>query len=463
MPSWIQRLLGLVAGGLPTVLVLAVLAGVAAWGSKNEWTLGNRKPTPKEDEEKETDARKAGVEAEKVEPGPLTYEVSANGVLAFDQTHYAQLSTRAAGTVWHVSRKVGERVKAGEVLALVAAAEVGRIKAEFQTAHLQHEVRAKVLRRLEAAAGSVPERQIRDARLSLREARVHLLNSQQALANLGLVLRLEEVAGRSDDDVAERLRPLGVPPELIKANGLPALPGNLLPMVAPFDGLVIRRDVVLGEVVEPSKPQFVVAQVERLWVMLDVRLEDAARVAVGQEVTFRPDAGGQPATGTLTWVSAEVDRKTRTVRARAEVENYAGRLRPATFGTARIVVGRNPEAVAVPDAAVQWSGSAHLVFVRADDEGKEYRPRVILPGARAGGYTEVGDARPLLPAAALGLLASPGGWAPLQALAALPVKEEADPHDPRAFRGLGRETYVATTGSQVLKSELLKDRIGGED
>jgi multidrug efflux pump subunit AcrA (membrane-fusion protein) len=191
-------------------------------------------------------------------------------------------------------------------------------------------------------------------------------------------------------------------------------------------------------------------------VLLDVRLEDAAHVAVGQEVTFRADAAGQRATGTLTWLSAEVDQKTRTVRARAVVPNPGGQLRPATFGTAQIVVGRNPEAVAVPDAALQWTGRAHVVFVRDDYEGKEYSPRVVLPGARAGGYTELGDARALSPAAALGLLASPGGGGPLQALAALPAQEST-------FRGPGAEDFVATTGSQVLKSELLKDRIGGED
>jgi cobalt-zinc-cadmium efflux system membrane fusion protein len=471
MSSWIQRLPAYLASGLPTALVLGALAGVAAWGSAHDWRLGKppRRETSEEEKKPKEEggpgmpsvsldsaesARKAGIAVTEARQRPVSYQVTAPGVLAFDQTQYAHLSTRAPGTAWRVLRQAGDPVKKGDVLALVAAAEVGRIKAELQTAHLQVELRTKLLQRYQAAAGSIPERQIRDAQMSLREARVQLLNAQQALASLGLVIRPEDLAGLPDEVVAGRLRRLGVPPDLVKQMDPAALPNNLLPMTAPFDGVVIRRDVVAGEVVDSSRPQFVVANVDWVWALLDVRLEDAGRVEVGQEVTFQSDAAGQTASGEVTWVSAEVDPKTRTVRARARVRNYAGRLRPGTFGTGRIVVWRNPQALTVPDAAVQWDGRSHLVFVREEESrGKEYRACLVLPGTRAGGYTELRDPRALFPAATVGLLASGG---PLRAAAPLPVTEAA-------FAGVRPGDVVVTTGSQVLKSELLKSRIGGED
>jgi cobalt-zinc-cadmium efflux system membrane fusion protein len=161
-----------------------------------------------------------------------------------------------------------------------------------------------------------------------------------------------------------------------------------------------------------------VADVSRLMVLLNLRVEDANRVAVGQEVAFRADAAGVEARGPLDWVSAEVDEKTRTVRARSTVPNPDGRLRPRTFGTGRVLVKPIPRAVAVPDAAIQWEAGKPLVFVR--QSATEYLPREVTLGVTQGGYTQ--------------------------------VLEGAQPGE-----------KVVTTGSHVLRSEMLKDRIGGED
>ena len=51
------------------------------------------------------------------------------------------------------------------------------------------------------------------------------------------------------------------------------LPANLLPLVAPFDGVVVRRDLVIGEMADPARPSFVLADTRRLWLQLDVRQE----------------------------------------------------------------------------------------------------------------------------------------------------------------------------------------------
>ena len=67
-------------------------------------------------------------------------------------------------------------------------------------------------------------------------------------------------------------------------------------MTAPLDGVVVSRDVVAGEVVDTTKVLFVVADVRTMWLMLDLRLEDAEWVALGQQVRFWPD-GGQEANG----------------------------------------------------------------------------------------------------------------------------------------------------------------------
>jgi cobalt-zinc-cadmium efflux system membrane fusion protein len=292
---------------------------------------------------------------------------------------------------------------------------------------------------------------LRDAETSLREARIKLITDQQALVNLGLPIRLEEFANLSDDQVARQVRLLGLPPAVLETVNLETLTANLLPLVAPFRGEVIQRDIVIGEVVNSSAPQFVLADVTQLWMMLEVRREEAGRVARGQDVVFFPDgvkencpvqptlrfsafptlaAGvlpgalslvlerGELAQGQVTWVSPEVDEKTRTVRVRAQVHNPQRRLRPHTFGTGRITLCSNPDALVVPHEAIQTDGPYHMVFVRIDD--RTFHPRLVRTGVRDERVTEVqGDLQP--------------------------------------------DDLVVTTGSHVLKTELFKDRLAGEE
>ncbi len=445
MPTRIPEIVTPLLRQVPTLLTFAALAGLAWLGHKYDWSVprpsalfgkadGEEKKEPDkpkeggESEDKkllkpvkldsEEAAEKAGFEFAKVEERPMGEYVSAMGEVAYNHHRIAHLAPRAAGTVWSVEKHEGDPIKKGDVLAVISSAELARLKTDLQQALLQVEVRNRSLQMLQSIGGASPERQIREAEMLLREARVRLSGDQQALLNLGLPLRVEDLAGLPDEEVARRLARLGLPNDIVAKAGPGAIPADLLPMYAPFDGLVIHHEAVLGEVVSTTQPQFTVADVSTLMVLLNLRVEDANRVAKGQEVAFRPDGEKEEARGPLDWVSAEVDEKTRTVRARATVPNPKGRLRPRTFGTGRVLVQPIPKAVAVPDAAIQWEAGKALVFVR--QSATEFLPKVVTLGVKQDGYTQV-------------------------------------------LEGVGPGDEVVTTGSHVLRSEMLKDRIGGED
>ena len=134
-----------------------------------------------------------------------------------------------------------------------------------------------------------------------------------------------------------------------------------------------------------------VADVRHLWVMLDVRQEDIAKLRKGQRITFQPDAApGVEATGSVSWISTEVDDRTRTVRVRADVENADGQLRVRSFGTGHILVAEEPDAIAIPAAALQWKGTDALVFVQQND-GLVFEPRTVRIGLSDGEYSEILD------------------------------------------------------------------------
>jgi cobalt-zinc-cadmium efflux system membrane fusion protein len=367
---------------------------------------------------------KAGIDIAPAWETPVTESVTANGEITYDQTRVARLASRVRGAVWRVDKTLGQAVKKGDVLALVDGAEVGKAKAEFLQAAGQVAVRTKTVDRLRPlyASGATSESAMRAATAALQEAQVRLLAAEQSLTNLGLPIRAEDVKGLEPPALARRIRFLGLPPATVTALDSKTATANLLPVVAPLEGTVVKREVVAGEVVDDTKTLFVVADTRRMWLTLHVRQEDAGRLALGQPVRFRADGGSGEAEGKLTWISTAVDRKTRTVKVRAELDNPRGQLRDATFGSGRIILREEKEAVVVPSEAVQWEGDCHVVFVRDKDyldrgAFKVFHTRTVRPGARDGGNTEI-------------------------------------------IAGVLPGELVVTRGSGVLRSELLKNNLG---
>ncbi|RLS32364.1 MAG: efflux RND transporter periplasmic adaptor subunit [Planctomycetota bacterium] len=367
---------------------------------------------------------RTGIELVAVEERPLVDEVIATGVVRYDERRTAQLSSRVGGSVWRVIRHLGDAVAKGDVLVIVESREVGRLKADFLNALVAFEARREQVAILDEVKGAVMGRQVREATSALREARNHLTNAEQALVNLGFDVSVAQFDSLDDDARAAKIRTVGVPGELFAGTDPSHITSNLLPIHAPFDGVVIGRDAVVGEVVEAGEPIFELADVSTMWVVLNVSKEDAGRVAIGQALRFRPDGAGEEYSSRVCWVSTEVDRATRTLEVRAEITSPAGDLaatepplRANTYGSGRIEVDRRSLAVVVPRDAVQWDGSRWVVFIPGG--GGKFTARTVEPGLRDGGMVEVR-----------------GG-----------------------FADGGRPTHVVGQGSHVLKSQVMLDRL----
>lgn len=452
MPPWLRNLAAWSKSGVPALLTLAALAAVGLWGYRNDWTLPSfaqlwgkpdapdkadpesrvrvvagtaepgKGPGPRRIEFPDEDTvRKAGIQVASAEVRTVTEYVTANGMVDYDPSSYARLTARASGSVWRVYKEIGDVLHKGDVLALLDAAEVGRAKADFLQSLTQVKTRTAALQQLQAAGreGAVPDRSLREAETALREARIRLFNDQQNLLNLGLPIQLRDVEDLPEDRLIRHLRLLGLPDAVTRDFDPETLTANLLPLTAPFDGLVVQRDTAPGEVIQGTVPKtlFIVADVRQLHVDLNVNPEDMAEVRVGQPVTFRTADGAVEAAGRVSHISPEVDEKTRRVVVHAEVPNPGGRLRPNAFGTGRIRIRERPGAVVVPHEAVQADGSTALVFVQTS--GTTFEARVVEPGLREGSLVQVSGVRP------------------------------------------GEQ--VVTTGSFALKSELLRERITGGD
>jgi len=429
-PSSLLRFLKMAQRQAFQVAVIAVLASIGLWGHKTHWqfsaphataesvhVFGPGSPSDLIDvssvvhEKSVTDKHKAarvtfaepalvqelGVSCEPLTRRPIARELSAPGVVMYDPMRFAQLSARVSGTVWRVEKQVGEEIQAGDVLAIIDAPAVGQAKADFLHAIADVELREKAYERLQAFGnGEVPGKQIEEAETALRKARVDRFNAQQALISLGLPVKLEQWEDLPEAELQRRTKFLGLPESIVSQLDADTTTATLLPIIAPFSGVVTGHNVTKGEVVSPSENQFEIADVSQMWIVLDVRGRDADELQLGQKVAFR--SGKSEVESTIKWLSTAVDARTRTVEVRCEVQNPAvldaqgnptgnRLLRANAFGVGVIRFRENPSALAVPSRAVQRDGQLPIVFVQIDD--CTYEARQVELGTATPELTEI--------------------------------------------------------------------------
>ncbi len=340
--------------------------------------------------------RAVGLEYAQIKSEPLARAVERNAVVAYNANRYARLSSRAPGVVAEVLKDLGERVGKGEVLAVVDSTELGSTKADLllavETAGLW-EANAKRERSL-VEKGIGVEREALEAETRAAESRIEVNRVRQRLRNLGLSKEQIDAVEKDGDT------------------------SSLLPIVASFDAVIVERSAVIGEVVEPSKPLVAIADTSVMWAMVDLMESDLVVVRSGQQATVTIDGlPGESFAGPITWISTQLDPRTRTVKARAELGNESGLLRAHMFGRARITAAGDRQVVTVPKEAVQWEGCCNIAFVRADAEGRVFHPARLTLAFDAGDRYEVVD-------------------------------------------GLKAGDLVVTGGSFILKNEILKSAVG---
>ncbi|QOJ14961.1 MAG: efflux RND transporter periplasmic adaptor subunit [Planctomycetia bacterium] len=329
-----------------------------------------------------------------LESREFTRTVHCPAEITYNHNRMARLGSRAPGVLREIDGDLGERVRAGQTLALIDSAELASAKADYLTAAESRsfwQERHDRDRELNAQ-NLVSWREYTETQTRLNEAGISLSRARQRLRALGL----------DEPQIAEVLSTGDTSP--------------LLAVVVPFDGMIVERDAVVGEVVDATRRLFTVADTSVMWAMLDAAGTDAGLLAVGQEALFRDDLGiTRERSGTIVWVSTALDDRTRTLRARVELPNDDGALKANLFGRAVVQVQSGGGRLVVPRGAVQWDGCCNIVFVR--QSAVAFYPRQVRLGLETDGWFEVLD-------------------------------------------GLNSGDVVVTQGSFLLKTELLKGEIG---
>lgn len=173
---------------------------------------------------------------------------------------------------------------------------------------------------------------------------------------------------------------------------------SVFAVTAPFAGTVVEKKAVVGELAQPDKPLFAIADMSTVWIETNLFEKDLSSVKLGApasvSVAAYPD---QTFHGKVTYVSSAMDKETRTVRARVEVPNAGGALKPGMFASAAIASGVGGKALLLPDDAVVLIQGQPSAFVkdgegfaaRAVELGEKLRGQVVLKSGIRPGETVV--------------------------------------------------------------------------
>jgi len=186
----------------------------------------------------------------------------------------------------------------------------------------------------------------------------------------------------------QRLMNLDVPDAAIVAMERSGTVPITINWSAPRDGIVLERNAIEGMRAQPGDVLFRVADISVVWATIDVAERDLGTLRTGQPVIVRARGfAGRKFAGKISVIYPQVNRETRTVRVRVELENPDSALLPDMYVDAEIDTGSPQAVLSVPESAVLDTGSRQAAFVEKG-EGR-FEPRDIKIGHRGGGYVEI--------------------------------------------------------------------------
>jgi len=253
-------------------------------------------------------------------------QIHAVGTVAIDENRIVVVEARTAGWIERLEvRAVGDRVHAGQILASLTAPELRAAQAELALAE-----RLKDLPLIAAA-----------------RARLTLLGGHAATA-----------------------------------------PQSTSAIRAPQTGVIIDLGVRPGAQVTPGMPLMKLADLSRVWLVIEVSESEAGSLAAGTvaEAQFN-NVPGKTFSGTVEYVYPQLDAATRTVRARVAFSNADGALKPGMYAEVTLLTQGALAATLVPSEAVIRTGTRNVVIL-AEGEGR-YRPVEVTLGAEIGEDTSV--------------------------------------------------------------------------
>jgi len=373
------------------------------------------------------------------------------GSVEINQQETQQVTPLVSGRVERVNVALGDRVRAGTVLAVVSSPSVAEMHGKLHEAETRLMLATLTLERVRKPENRVT---VTQAKARLDEAEANLRRTRRLIeigAGAGKDLVAAEAAHKSAKAEYEFQSNISLNREVQQSqaevetarvevghlrNSLRALGADLpetedgkirhdtslIALRTPVSGSVTERMVNAGAGIEAGRPLFTIANISNLWVIANVPEAQVRSLRTGTTAQVRTAGRGDSTTGRVTYIDPILNEETRTARVRVEIANHGERFKVGNFVEVSFrTVGGEKDAVekvlAIPDEAVQRTGEQSFVFVPDEKEPGHFEVRDVQPGALIDGMRQI-------------------------------------------ISGLKAGERVVTEGSFTLKSQMLKGKLG---
>jgi cobalt-zinc-cadmium efflux system membrane fusion protein len=299
-----------------------------------------------------------GVEIATAGPARIRSSLQLLGEVKLNQDFTVFVTPRLSGIALAVRANAGDRVRKGQVLAVIASQALADQRADWLASQRRLALarttfeREKTLWEEKISA----EQDYLAARQAFQQAEITTKSASQKLASLGAGV------GESNQDLTR------------------------YEIRSPIDGVVTDKRISVGQALKDDAPIFQVADLSTVWVELTVPAKAVHRLQVGDRAKVRTTAFDAEAWSKLSYVGALVGEQSRHATARLVLANPEGLWRPGLPVTVDLSLGEVEVAVAVAAAGLQTLGDSPVVFGRY---GQQFEARPLQLGRSDGRHVEV--------------------------------------------------------------------------
>ena len=283
------------------------------------------------------------IKVDSVELCNVNEELQLSGEVSYDENKVIKIFPRSSGQVLQSPVSLGDKVEAGQVLAVIKSADVAGNYADVSSADADVAIAKRQMDNQEALYknGIASEREYEEAKEDY----------QKALASKQKITSLIQINGGSG----------------ATANGTYTLS-------APASGYIVEKKVNQGDFIRPDMGDnlFTISNLKDVWVWANVFEADIAKVKEGTDVQVKTLAYPDKVyTGKIDKVSQVLDPSNKALKVRVKLDNADMMLKPQMFATVIVTNPLNEKAVCVSTKAlVQENGRTYVVVYNNDHDMK---------------------------------------------------------------------------------------------
>lgn len=288
----------------------------------------------------------SGISIATAGPARIRSVVELPGEVRLNLDRTAHIGARLHGVISAYPAKLGDRVRKGQTLVVLASRELAEAKQEFVESLHHLELSESTFQREETLwkKGITPEEDFLKAKHALEEARINRTAARDKLLALGVSKRV--------------IDSLTLDPERNLAR---------FELQAPFAGTIIEKNFTLGESVSADTDLLVVTDLSTVWVDVNISPEHLRSIRTGQKVLIQSKELGASAEGTLTFIDPVSQGETRIAKGRVVLQNPNQRWRPGLYVSVKVIADEVEAPITVRADAIQAFRDWDVVFVRYGD------------------------------------------------------------------------------------------------